>query len=63
MLAPWDVLAEGITPIAGAAVFAKATSTSITMSFAIDAGDQKPVLVSSAASSNVTARGSVPCFS
>ncbi|RJT88509.1 hypothetical protein D6T64_10285 [Cryobacterium melibiosiphilum] len=60
LLAPWDTLAEGVTPIGGAAVFAKATATSVTMSFAITA--QEPALISSAATSAITATGTVPCF-
>lgn len=62
LLASWDILVEDVTPIGGAAVFAKATATSVTMSLRVGTGDQDPVLVSSTAASRVRATGSVPCF-
>ena len=63
LLAPWDTLAEDVTPIGGAAVFGKATATSVTMSFGVGAGDQEPVLISSTAVGRGTTTGSAPCFS
>jgi len=60
-LASWTLLAEGITPITGSAVFS-ATPKQLTVSFKSGAGIQSPVGITSAAVSRAGASGSLSCF-
>lgn len=60
----WTLLAEGVTPAAGAAANApifSTTSSKVSLSFRVDAGDNSPATITSSASRRLT-QGSTQCF-